>query len=235
MQIALLVAIALAPCIAIIFFIYYRDQYEKEPAWLLLVSFLAGIVSVIPAIFVELFFQNIPLINDVIFLRATMGIGYVEEGWKLFFLLIIPYWRKAFNEPLDGIIYAMMISMGFAGAENVLYVVKGGWGVGVLRAFTAVPAHAIFAVIMGYFVGLGKFSKSSSIPYIVVAFLLSGMVHGLYDFFLMEKSVPGIWLGAILSLILGVIFSLKAIQTHRNFSKQRLDKKQEEASTPDLT
>jgi len=232
MNIALLIAIALAPCLAIILFVYYRDTYEKEPKWLLLVSFLLGIVSIIPAIFVELIFEKIPLINNIVFLRATIGIGYVEEFWKLFFLLIIPYWRKAFNEPLDGIIYAMMISMGFAAAENVLYVVKGGWGVGVLRAFTAIPAHAIFAVIMGYFVGLAKFTKHGAFPYIVVAFLLSGMVHGLYDFFLMEKSVPGIWLGAILSLVLGVIFSLKAIKTHRNFSKQSIEKLNESVSTP---
>jgi RsiW-degrading membrane proteinase PrsW (M82 family) len=219
MNVILLVALAIAPCLAIILFIYYRDKYEKEPKWLLFISFLLGVFSILPAIVMERYLWAISLIEENAFLQATIGTGYVEEGCKLFFLLLVPYWRKAFNEPLDGIIYAMMVSMGFATTENIMYVIDGGWGVGTLRAFTAVPAHAMFAVVMGYFVGMAKFKMKHPFLIIVCGFLLAGLFHGIYDYCLMEKNVPGIWLGALGSLIVGAILSFRAISLHRKLSK----------------
>lgn len=224
MNIVLLVALAIAPCLAIILFTYYRDKYEKEPKWLLFVSFLLGVLSIVPAFFLELFLWDLEFIDNSAFLKATIGTGYVEELCKLFFILLLPYWRKAFNEPLDGIIYAMMVSMGFATTENIMYVVKGGWGVGVLRVFTAVPAHAMFAVVMGYFIGMAKFRHKHTFILIFLGFFLAGLFHGLYDYFLMERNVPGIWLGAFVSLIIGAILSIRAINTHRKQSKLQAQK-----------
>jgi RsiW-degrading membrane proteinase PrsW (M82 family) len=219
MKVIPLIALAIAPCLAIILFTYYRDKYEKEPKGLLFLSFLLGVLSIIPAFFLELFLWDIPVINDSAFLKATIGTGYVEELCKLFFILILPYWRKAFNEPLDGIIYAVMVSMGFATTENIMYVVNGGWGVGVMRIFTAVPAHAMFAVVMGYFIGLAKFRHKHTVLFIFFGYFIAGLFHGLYDYFLFEQNIPGIWLGAFVSLIVGLIFSLRAIRTHRKQSK----------------
>ncbi len=230
MEIVLLVALAIAPCIALIFFIYFRDKYEKEPWKLLLVSFLLGALSILPALVQELLFQKISIINDHVFISAFIGVAFVEEFWKLFFLLLIPYRRKSFNEPFDGIVYAVMVSMGFATVENIMYVVQGGWGVGILRVFTAVPAHAMFAVVMGYFVGLAKFHKGSKIGYILLGFTLAGIFHGTYDYCLFEKNFEGIWLGAFVSLIVGLILSLRAIKLHRMRSKLIAEQQALEAS-----
>lgn len=52
--------------------------------------------------------------------------------------------------------YAVMVSMGFAATENIIYVVQGGYVTGILRAFTAVPAHATFGILMGYFMGIAN-------------------------------------------------------------------------------
>ena len=52
--------------------------------------------------------------------------------------------------------------MGFAFVENILYVSQGGMQVAILRTFTAVPAHAMFAVMMGYYAGLAKFAVDDS-------------------------------------------------------------------------
>ena len=219
MKIVLLVALAIAPCLAIIFYIYHRDKFEKEPKGLLILTFFLGVLSIVPAIFLEEFLWKQPGIADHAYLRATVGTGLVEEGSKLLFILILPFWRKAFNEPLDGIIYSMMVSMGFATVENIMYVVQGGFGIGVLRVFTAVPAHAIFAVVMGYYIGLAKFNKKWKVPYILLGYLLAGSFHGAYDYFLMENQVPGIWIGAIVSLIAGVILAFRAIRLHRKRSE----------------
>jgi RsiW-degrading membrane proteinase PrsW (M82 family) len=223
MQIILLIALALAPCLAFILFIYYRDRYEKEPKGLLILCFFLGVLSILPAIILENILWDIPVIGENAILKATIGTGFVEEACKLFFILVLPFWRKAFNEPLDGIIYSMMVSMGFAATENIMYVIQGGFGVGILRVFTAVPAHAMFAVVMGYFIGVAKFSKNGRIGLILLAFVLAGSFHGAYDYFLMENNVPGLWLGAGISLIIGLILSLRAINVHRRRSKLTME------------
>lgn len=226
MEVILLIALAIAPCAALILFIYFRDKYEREPWKLLLVSFLLGVLSIAPAMVQELLFQKISFINDHVFISAFIGVAFVEEFWKLFFLLLIPFRRKSFNEPFDGIVYAVMVSMGFATLENILYVVQGGWGVGVLRIFTAVPAHCMFAVVMGYFVGLAKFNKQKKVLYILLGFVLAGIFHGVYDYCLFEKNYEGVWIGAFLSLIVGLILSLRAIKLHRKRSLLLIEEQQ---------
>lgn len=218
MEFILLIALAIAPCIALVFFIYFRDKYEKEPWQLLVISFFLGVLSIAPAMVQELLFQKVPIIHDHVFIDAFVGVAFVEEFWKLFFLLLVPYRKKSFNEPFDGIVYAVMVSMGFATLENILYVVKGGVGVGILRIFTAVPAHAMFAIVMGYFVGLAKFSTKSKWGYILLGFVMAGIFHGIYDYCLFEKNYEGVWIGAFLSLVVGLILSLRAIKLHRKRS-----------------
>ena len=125
--------------------------------------------------------------------------------------------NNEFNEPFDGIVYAVMVSMGFAALENILYTFQYGYGVGVTRAFTAVPAHATFGIIMGYFMGKAKFSKNR-IKLNLLGLLLATLFHGSYDFFLFINFIPGISIGAFVSLLIGVILSKKAISRHQNSS-----------------
>ena len=81
-------------------------------------------------------------------------VALTEEA-KFIALRYYAFRNKNFNEPFDGIIYAVYISMGFA-FVNILYVSQGGMQVAILRTFTAVPAHAMFAVMMGYYAGLAS-------------------------------------------------------------------------------
>lgn len=125
--------------------------------------------------------------------------------------------NNEFNEPFDGIVYAVMVSMGFAALENILYTFQYGFGVGVTRVFTAVPAHATFGIIMGYFMGKAKFSNNR-IKFNLLGLLFAILFHGSYDFFLFINFIPGIYIGALISLLIGVIFSKKAITRHQNSS-----------------
>ena len=52
-----------------------------------------------------------------------------------------------------------MVAMGFATIENVIFVMEGGVTTGIVRMFSTVPAHATFAVIMGYYLGKAKFNE----------------------------------------------------------------------------
>ena len=91
-----------------------------------------------------------------------------------------------------------MVSMGFACTENILYVLEGGYQTAILRAFTAVPAHATFGVLMGYYMGKAKFSKIELVLNLRAS--SSCLFHGAYDFFLFINFIPGIWIGAFISL-----------------------------------
>ncbi|MBN1924931.1 MAG: PrsW family intramembrane metalloprotease [Prolixibacteraceae bacterium] len=184
-----LLILALAPVFIIAFYIYFRDKYEKEPWGLLLVSMLAGAFITLPIIYAEEFMSFAGRGFEGILSgawRAFMVAALCEEAFKFLALFLIIWKSKAFNEKFDGIVYATFISLGFAAVENVLYVLGSGLNTGLMRAFTAVPAHALFGVSMGYFFGLAKFYPAKRKRYLRWAFLLPFGLHGFYDFILMS-------------------------------------------------
>jgi len=214
---------ATAPVITVIIYIYIKDEFEKEPKLLLLYNFLFGAIASI------LISSVLYLLYDILlphpdrlnvfhqFLKAFFMVGLVEEFSKYIIVRYYAQPKKAFNEPFDGIIYAVMVSMGFAFVENLLYVFDGGIQVALIRAITAVPAHAVFAIIMGYFMGIAKFSNHK-IKWNLIGLGLAIIFHGTYDFFLFINFIPGISLGAFVSLIIGIILAKRAIKTHQNNS-----------------
>ncbi|MDU8887175.1 PrsW family glutamic-type intramembrane protease [Yeosuana sp. MJ-SS3] len=218
-----LLLLAIAPVFIIILYIYLKDKYEKEPKRLLLYTFLLGaIVSIIISTILYVFSSYIlPLPDNYSvwqqFIKAFFVVALIEEFSKYVIVRYFAQTRDAFNEPFDGIVYAVMVSMGFAAVENIMYVTTGGVNVALVRAFTAVPAHATFAILMGYFMGKAKFSNNR-IKLNLIGLSLAILFHGAYDFFLFINFVPGIWIGAFVSLIIGIILSHRAIKKHQDRS-----------------
>ena len=217
-----LLSLALAPGIAIGIYVYLKDKHEREPIGLLLMSFLYGALSTIVTLLVSWPLTANVMINENSlsdqFLNAFFLVALVEESSKFLFVRFVLYPNKNFNEPFDGIVYALMVSMGFATLENVLYTFQYGATTGILRMFTAVPAHATFGVLMGYFLGKAKFTHQGGVYYGFIALFVATLFHGAYDYFWFINYVPGVWVGAILSLVLGVWLSRKAIRIHQNIS-----------------
>ncbi|NRD24236.1 PrsW family intramembrane metalloprotease [Winogradskyella litoriviva] len=218
-----LLLLAIAPVFAIILYIYIQDKHEKEPRKLLISSFLFGAIVSILIVFVLYLFTGhfIPLTDKFSiwqqFIQAFVVVALSEEFSKYVIVKYYAQAKKAFNEPYDGIIYAVMVSMGFACTENIMYVIDGGYQTALLRAFTAVPAHATFGILMGYFMGKAKFSKNRFL-FNLMGLLLAVLFHGAYDFFLFINFIPGISIGAFISLTVGIILSRKAIKLHQDNS-----------------
>ncbi|MGB1308965.1 MAG: PrsW family intramembrane metalloprotease [Oceanihabitans sp.] len=218
--------LAIAPVIIIILYIYYKDKYDKEPKSLLFYSFLLGafISIIVTTLLYVITDYTIPIEihgNKSIlqlFIKAFFVVALIEEFSKYIIVRYFAQPNKAFNEQFDGIVYAVMVSMGFAATENIIYVIDGGLETAILRAFTAVPAHATFGILMGYFMGKAKFNKNKK-RLNLVGLLLAVIFHGTYDFFLFLEFIPGIWIGAFISLILGILLSRKAINKHSNNSR----------------
>lgn len=219
-----LLALAIAPGIAICLFIYFKDKYNKEPIWMLLLAFVLGILSIIPAVIIQLAYgsdlgkiQNEGTLAVAFF--AYCVVAFSEEGSKFLMLRLFLYPRKHFDDPFDGIVYAVMVGMGFATIENVGYVYEHGVGTGIVRMFLSVPAHATFAVLMGYFIGFAKFRASNKFTNFLMAILLPVIFHGTFNFFLFIGSDSLIALGALVSFILALYLSFRAIRRKQAISK----------------
>jgi RsiW-degrading membrane proteinase PrsW (M82 family) len=136
--------------------------------------------------------------------------------------------KKTFDEPYDGIVYSVMVGMGFATVENIGYVYQHGINTALLRMFLSVPAHATFAILMGYFVGKAKFIPEKRFYYLFMGLFWATFFHGTYDFFLFLQgglvssyiSDGLLFLGAVVSFIIAISLSRRAIKEHVATSKQ---------------
>lgn len=235
-------AMSLAPVAALFTYFYLRDKYEKEPRLLLLKVFIWGALSVAPAIVVGLALHKV-LANTVSpdtlvysFIENFMVIALVEELVKFAAVYWAVYRHPAFNEPYDGMLYAITASLGFAALENILYVTRGGAGVAVARALLAVPAHALFGAFMGYYLGRAKFSEHREGYYIFNAILMPTLLHGAYDWFLGTRRVEFVFMVIPLSLFMWWR-ALKQVRIAHDRSpfKPKLQAQQHPASGEDST
>ena len=221
-MIVALFGIAVVPGLAISYWIYHQDKYEKEPYIILLACFFWGFVSTIPAVLGQTYFRDTEDAHSLLttFLFSFFVIALTEELSKFLFLRLYAYPKDAFNEPMDGIVYAVMVGMGFATLENVLYTFSenGGIATAIGRAFTAVPAHGAFAVMMGAYVGLAKFIPEKRDQYMLTSVALPVFFHGLYDFFLLQKSYQGMAILSILALSFAITLSRKLIHINQEIS-----------------
>lgn len=182
-----LLVLALAPVLIIGAYIYFRDKYEKEPIRLLFFALLVGAITVIPILLVEGFLDGFTASFPGLFSagwKAFVVAAFTEEVFKYIALNLLIWKSKEFNEKFDGIVYAVFVSLGFAAVENILYVTESGVSTGLMRAITAVPAHAIFGITMGFYFGLAKFYVKERKSLKLKALFYPILLHGIYDFIL---------------------------------------------------
>jgi protease PrsW len=192
-----LLILAIAPAVFLFLYIFAKDRYEPEPLHLVLGIFCLGALATIPAALIEMPFP------DGVFTSAVVA-PVVEEGLKFLVVFLFIYRQGEFDEPLDGIIYAMAASLGFATIENIFYVLDGGVAVGILRALVSVPGHVIFSCIWGAALGIAKFRPASSRAGIILGGLAGAMLlHGIFNFSIEVLDVYGFLLILLVLIPLG--------------------------------
>ena len=216
----LLLSITILPSILILIIFSLSDKF-KEPNKEIFLVFISGILITIPA-----YLANTFLIEDVyvnyLFISESLASSFlsaavVEEGLKFLVLYLIVYRLREFNEPMDAIVYGVCVSLGFATLENIFYIFYSDFGIepiylSILRGFTAIPAHAIFGVMMGYFfMRYAFFHKSKSL---YLSFLIPYLLHGSYNYFLSNYFLISLLL-IIVSWFIGIKLFLKLKQEQR--------------------
>ena len=191
-----LLLISIAPALSIGIAVYMSDRYEKEPISMLIKTLLLGALMVIPTLIVEnmlLTFNIFPGILGIAYISFVVA-GFTEEYFKRSVVLRYIYRNKNFNERLDGIVYSVFSALGFSVVENIMYIVfrfNDNAYVGLYRGILSVPAHAVFAVTMGYYISLAKFCKDCNNEkdrkkYLKKSLYIPVILHGIFDFILMS-------------------------------------------------
>ena len=200
--------ITIVPSILILGFFVLSDKF-KEPKLTILTVFFLGFLICLPAGILNTFSDN--LINDgglsKRLAHSFLGPAWAEELLKFLILYLIVVRRNEFNEPMDGIVYGVTVSLGFATYENYDYVFRLAetWDINpmdmaIWRSYSAVPMHGLNGCLMGFY--FGKYAFTNNKKFLVLSLLVPFLMHGFYNFFTYPYHFTVVAILLIYSLIL---------------------------------
>ena len=177
------ILLGFAPGLYWLWYFYQRDKLEPEPKKLVFVSYFLGILAAALVIFV-----HTPIKLNY-FVSTVVSAPILEELAKFLMVWAYLYRNKNFSEPMDGIVYAAAVALGFASIENGLYLFRINQQAKfllpntiIIRALLSVPAHALFSSIWGYALGRYKFDKKKNRFIVLYGLLLAMLLHALFNF-----------------------------------------------------
>lgn len=190
------------PALWLFQWIYHQDLHP-EPRADLWLSFLLGMLICVPVVGIErLADVATPSVRGLFpsaLWTAFGGAALPEEALKLLVLALFCTRRRAFDEPMDGVVYGVVVALGFALAENLAHVYTEpvldllarrrpdfiDLATPARRAVTAVPGHMGDGALMGAFVAAAYVRPAQRGALVATGFALAVLSHGLYDFGLM--------------------------------------------------
>jgi len=217
--------ITILPSLLIVTFFVMSDRF-REPNKEIIKVFFYGIVLIFPAFYLNTALSEIfasRSINENL-ISSFLTAAPVEEMLKFCVLYSLVYKMKDFNEPVDGIVYGVIVSLGFATLENIYYVYflsdyfdSSARTLAIVRSFTAVPAHGVFGAAMGYFFMKYSFIKKQNNLFLCI--LVPFLLHGFYNFFAKDYF--------IISFLLIVISWVVVLRMFARLKKSQKTKKRE--------
>jgi len=205
----ILLTVAIAPGLALFSYFYLRKQIAREPSKTLFHTFLYGAALTFPILFLQYVFKeegtfSSPFVHNVLFTSS------LEEFFKWLILIVAISKHYDFEDPYDGILYGVSVSLGFATVENILYLLTYGLDTAFLRALLPVSSHALFGVVMGFYIGKAKFSREQNHQLYMTAFLAPLLLHMIYNAIL---SSEGAWVYSMVPFMLFLWwFGLKKVK-----------------------
>jgi RsiW-degrading membrane proteinase PrsW (M82 family) len=226
MQQTLLILPVLIPVIFWAAYHYHKDRHLPEPPVNLALCFGLGLASSALAKLMYLGLEPLGLRYDAVTLGAEspfgllafalLAIGPIEEFAKLLPFIVVVVRFKAFDEPLDGIIYASFIALGYAAAENFYYLDFLTPLEAAARGFASPVVHILFASIWAHWITQAWLKHEPVGLPIVLGFLLSALLHGSYDFLVLLNPVAALPFGAALIIAIWIWRLILMRRLHRD-------------------
>ncbi|WHX99117.1 glutamic-type intramembrane protease PrsW [Neobacillus sp. DY30] len=188
----------IAPGLALLSYFYLKDEYESEPISVVFRTFMFGALLVFPIMFIQHVFHTENIIKSE-FIEAFISSSLLEEFFKWFILFYAIYQHVELDEPFDGIVYGVAVSLGFATVENIFYLIANGIEHAMARALLPVSSHALFGVIMGFYIGKAKFTEGKKANWVIASLFFPFVLHGFYDYILISQKN---WLYMILPFMI---------------------------------
>ena len=110
----------LLPSLIWLYFLLKEDARCPEPRAMIALAFVVGMAAVPLALPLELFAKQ--HFGGVLSLPVLTSWALVEETLKYAMAAAFILWRRAVDEPQDYVIYLITVALGFAAAENMLFV-----------------------------------------------------------------------------------------------------------------
>ncbi len=204
--------VAFIPAMIYILPLIWLDRYDPEPMWLIALAFAWGaLVAVIVSFIVntgisKVVFKVTQSPEAATIVGAVISAPVFEEGSKgIGLLILLIFFRRYFDDILDGIVFAGVIALGFATVENVLYYGSafGGGGVGGLailffvRGILSPFAHVTFTAMTGIGCGIARESHNTLVRIVapVIGYFAAVFLHALWNGMAVLFGLEGFILG----------------------------------------
>ena len=214
--------ITILPSLLIVAFFVKSDRFP-EPSSQIIKIFMFGFFLCIPAFLINTELSYIYANTDIDegLISSFLSAAPVEEVLKFTVLYSLVYKMKDFNEPIDGIVYGVTVSLGFATLENIYYVYflsdyfdTTSQSLALLRSFSAIPAHGIFGATMGYFFMKYAFIKKEN--NLALCMIVPILLHGAYNYF-----AYNFFIIALLIVIISWIVLIRAFSRLKKSQKRK--------------
>ena len=216
---------ATIPPILIILYVYKQDKFP-EPKYIVFKTFLFGCATILAVDLIipvlDEFSKNYFKGETYHFFDNFIRAAFLEEFFKFTVIVFYCTRKTDFDEPMDGLVYGVAASLGFAAYENIGYVLsfykEPSFNIAIVRAFSAVPMHALCGVIMGFLIQQTIFEKKHNYLNLILALLIPVGMHGLYNYSYASSLISN----QVANVILFVFF-LRAIFMFRGLKSKQLE------------
>jgi len=187
---------------------YHKDRHLPEPPGHLLLTFAFGMLAVGLSMGMYEGLGYLGLRYDAghladtdalgLFAYSMLAIGPIEELAKLVPFLVFVIRFREFDEPLDGIIYASFIGLGYAAVENWQYLSYLTTAEAYARGFASPVVHIVFASVWGHWIAQAHLNGRSIAKAAIAGVAVAAMLHGLYDFVVILSPVKSLPIAALI-------------------------------------
>lgn len=210
------IALIIAPLIAIIIAVSSSKILDKKSLFTFISAFICGLFTVIPMIIAltvaeKYGFNDLKNLRRILF-YSFFVIGFFAEFSKF---LVLKYYfipKEILTKPFDGILFSVMIALGFATTSNIYFSLYWGNVENLLLVNYCVPfTNLLLGIIMGFFVGMSKFRKN---PVDTLTGLFAAIFfQGFFNFCIASYDYLLLGLVGFGTLVIAVSLSIKSVNT----------------------